>query len=141
MTGRRMAGSRRCLTLSLDFDGVLCDTRSPWAGAHVIPDPPVSGAIEFLRTKLQDPDRWSIVIFSCRNWDHDAPPGQEDRGILAMRDWLLEHGVPAAELARIDFPLTKPIAEVYLDDRAARFEGVFPPDAVLEDLRRPWNKK
>lgn len=130
-------------TVAVDFDGVIHSYTSPWQGAHVIPDPPVEGAIEWLRSTLY---RFDVAIMSTRNktW----------RGRRAMRRWLWSHynpcGMPfrrwcdkdvGSILAHITFPKHKPPALIYLDDRAWRFEGpgTFPSkDQIHQAL--PWNK-
>jgi hypothetical protein len=130
--------SKNYYDISLDFDGVLCNTLSPWEGSHVIPDGPVEGALEFLRALLRSGKK--ACIFSCRNWDTDAPEGHEQRGIDAMKAWLEEQGLERSLVRKLGFPLNKPIARVYLDDRAYRFEGVFPTEDQLLAADTPWNK-
>ena len=49
--------------LCLDFDGVIHSYANGWKGAHVIPDPPVPGAISFLLNAL---DPFNVAIFSSR---------------------------------------------------------------------------
>lgn len=123
-------------TIAVDFDGVIHSYNTPWVARHVIPDPPVAGAIEWLWLTLQKMD---VVIFSmrCHSW----------RGRRAVRQWLrqysgaLYHEDPAGGIGLEDLKLsaTKPAALVYLDDRAMRFEGTFP---TVEQIHRakPWNK-
>ena len=43
--------------LCLDFDGVIHSFKSGWKGAGKIPDPPVEGAIEWIRSLLGCSDR------------------------------------------------------------------------------------
>lgn len=115
-------------TLCVDFDGVLHSYTSPWAGAEVIPDPPVPGALAFLASAVE---RFRVAVFSARSHQ----PG----GIDAMRVWLSRHGLAADVVVRLEFPTEKPQAIVYLDDRGWRFDGTFPS---LDDLAafRPWNR-
>ena len=63
--------------LCLDFDGVLHSYESGWKGASVIPDPPVPGAIAFLREAVQ---HFSVYIFSSRS--------NQEGGKTAMAEWL-----------------------------------------------------
>lgn len=49
--------------LCLDFDGVIHSYASGWKGANVIHDPPVPGAIAFLREAVQS---FRVAIFSGR---------------------------------------------------------------------------
>jgi len=112
-------------TLALDFDGVLHWYRNGWKGALVIDDEPVPGAVESVKEYLE---HFAITIFSGRC----HYPG----GIAAMKDWMRRHGFPVDE---ISFSTTKPCALVTLDDRVARFDGVFPTPEELLNMK-PWNR-
>lgn len=116
--------------IAVDFDGVLHSYTSGWKGATRIPDPPTTGAIEWLNAALAR--HVNVCVYSSRSHQ----PG----GVLAMARWLQDHGVPFGEWwvrQRLFFPSEKPPAIVHLDDRAWRFNGTWPP---LEDLLafRPW---
>jgi hypothetical protein len=117
---------RQRRTLCVDFDGVLHSYASGWQGATTIGDPPVEGAIAFLEEAAE---QFEIAIFSSRS----HLPG----GVAAMRSWLALQGLAEETLVRISFPTHKPAAELYLDDRAWRFEGTFPRLSELGDLS-PW---
>jgi hypothetical protein len=127
--------------LCLDFDGVLHSYASGWHGAKCIPDPPVTGAIEWLQDLLGCPEGlgigpryldFRVAIYSSRSryWG----------GRKAMKKWLIDNGLTAGEVELIDFPLMKPAAFLQLDDRALTFTGVFP---TVEEMKAfvPWNKK
>lgn len=64
--------------LSIDFDGVIHSYKSGWKGAHVIPDPPVPGAIAALFRYLEA--GFDVAIFSSRS--------KSLRGRWAMQRWL-----------------------------------------------------
>ena len=113
--------------LCLDFDGVLHSYTSKWQGADVIPDPPVPGMVEFLTAAVEVFD---VQVYSTRS-AHLA-------GIGAMMAWIAKY-VPAEIAAQISYPATKPPALVTIDDRAYRFEGVWPDVQMLRALK-PWNK-
>ena len=119
------------LTLCIDFDGVIHSYNSKWQGVDVIPDPPVAGAIEWLKTLLNRPDEFEVCIYSSRS--------KEDKGILAMRMWLGKWGIGDAGLQDLKFPTQKPAAFLTIDDRAIQFTGTFP---VPEHIKyyKPWNK-
>lgn len=132
--------------LCLDFDGVLHSYTSGWKGARNIPDPPVPGAIEWLRSLLTDAEcvcamaprylNFNVQIYSSRS--------QHFGGRRAMRKWL-EKEFEAAGYYRqlvelIKFPTKKPPAFLQLDDRAICFTGVFPSLAEMIAFR-PWYKK
>jgi hypothetical protein len=122
-------------TVAVDFDGVIHRYDSPWIAPHVIPDPPVPGAISWLFEMAQ---RFSVVIYStrARTW----------RGRRAMRRWLKVYGEACwfetmghRGLEEVRFSYEKPKALIYLDDRAVRFEGTFPTAEQIH-AARPWNK-
>jgi hypothetical protein len=122
--------------LCIDFDGVLHSYSSGWQGPDVVPDPPVPGAIAFLREAVQ---HFSVAIYSSRS---HQPGGQ-----AAMRAWLSfwaeRERPPGAEvkfLEQIQWPLEKPGAFVTLDDRALTFTGEWPAMAALKAFR-PWHKR
>ena len=129
----------------LDFDGVLNQYDSGWQGADVITDEPVEGALEALYGWLND--GLSLAIYSARS-------GQIG-GIPAMRKWLSKHDgeyrhehwtqedvakVPML-VERIELPVFKPAAQLYIDDRGYRFKGVFPNTKELKELFTPWYEK
>lgn len=125
--------------LCVDFDGVLHSYTSGWKGADVIPDPPVPGAIAWLREAV---NHFQVHIYSSRS-------GQPD-GIRAMREWLgywimkerLSDQEDLAWAAEIEWPTEKPPAFVSIDDRALTFNGSwneFSPERLREF--RPWNRR
>lgn len=113
--------------VAVDFDGVLHSYLSPWVDAETIPDPPVPGAIEWLREIAA---HFSVVIFTTR--------GKTPEGQRAVRHWLHENGLEWGVNAVVT--AEKPAALVYLDDRALRFEGRFPTKDEIH-AARPWNKR
>jgi len=124
--------------LCLDFDGVIHSYESGWKGAGIIPDPPVPGAIAFLRKAVE---HFYVVIFSSRS---NQPGGWE-----AMRDWLdlrVAQDDPSVLLAEepwhhaIGWPTAKPPALVTIDDRAITFTGEWPTIEALKEFK-PWNKR
>lgn len=126
-------------TIAVDFDGVLHAYTTPWIAPDVIPDPPVPGAIEWLRAMDK---RFDIVILTTRARPQ-AVEGREDEGLVdgcaAVKGWLHEHGMAPEETADILVTCEKVPALVYIDDRAWRFTGRFP---MAEEIHRarPWNK-
>lgn len=121
--------------LSIDFDGVLHAYTSGWKGADVVADPPVPGAIDFLREACEF---FRVAVFSSRS--------NQEGGTDAMRCWLDRHIVAAhgepglAWSAAIEWPTEKPPAMVTLDDRAVTFTGTFPSVESLLAFK-PWNKR
>ena len=122
--------------LCLDFDGVLHSYTSGWKGADVVLDPPVPGAIAFLREAVK---HFRVAIFSSRSC--------QEGGGAAMREWLgywvamdrLDDHEDLAWAGAIEWPTEKPPALVTIDDRAITFTGQWPDMASLLAFK-PWNK-
>ena len=132
-----MAGERRII-ICCDFDGVLHSYSSGWASnlpqeeaALIIRDPPVKGAFAWLSEIAVHPD-FEVCIYSSRSKYKGAP--------YAMKQWMAEHGLPGDVLSNLQFPTTKPAANMTIDDRAFCFEGDFPSRSWLKRFR-PWNKR
>lgn len=70
--------------------------------------------------------KYDVYVFSCRALDDD--------GWYQIREWMDLHGFPSV-------PVTsrKPIASLYIDDRAYRFEGTFPSVEEMERNMQTWN--
>jgi hypothetical protein len=106
----------------LDFDGVIHLSISGWKGRTIIPDPPVPGAREAI-AQLRAVAK--VVVHSGRC---ASPEGRE-----AIRQWLDAQNIEVDEICE-----NKPLAEVYVDDRAVPFTGDW--DKALCDIRafRHW---
>lgn len=113
------------MRIAVDFDGVINSYKSGWTSD--LPDPPVDGAFKFLRTLLDA--KHTVYIFSARleHYGH----------FVTMHNWFVEWGF--TDVGDLHLTYTKPIADVYIDDRAWRFEGVFPSITELAALQ-PWWK-
>lgn len=131
--------------LCLDFDGVIHSYESGWRGADVIPDPPVPGAVEFVKAAM---GCFTVVIHSSR-FNSAARRGS---ALIAVGAWLLGHGINSLCVGSEGWPeggpdradvvylsAAKPPALVTLDDRAVTFTGTFPDPQSLLGFR-PWNK-
>lgn len=124
--------------ICLDFDGVVHSYTSGWQGFEEIVDPPVSGAFEAIMAYLDA--GFEVAIFSSRS--HHEPTGDNSsRGIKAMQSWFLRHGFSPSTLQELKFPLEKPPAILYVDDRAWAFNGPgdFPTVKQVREFQ-PWNK-
>lgn len=111
--------------VSVDFDGVLHQDRTPWVNADVIPDPPTPGSLEFIQECFRN--GVSVAISSCRAKD---PKGKE-----AIEKWLEKYGFPVMYVGA-----EKLYADVYIDDRAYRFTGNNWPSMSSLAALRPWTK-
>lgn len=94
-------------TIALDFDGVVHRYSKGW-GDGTIYDPPVNG-IRGLIYKLKE-SGYKVVIYSTR--------ARSIKGRIAMREWLKKYMIEVDSIAK-----DKPIAKIYVDDRAINFNG------------------
>lgn len=113
--------------ICVDFDGVIHSYTSPWEHAEFIPDPPVDGAIEWLREMGR---HFEVVIHTTR--------GRTADGAFAVKRWLHNHGLEWGLAATVT--AEKVAALIYLDDRAIRFDGTNFPTRSEVHAARPWNK-
>lgn len=132
--------------ICLDFDGVIHSYTSGWQGAHVIPDPVVPGAIDFI-TKLIP--YATPAVFSSRT---GQPLGLEAMRLYVFTELCVHYHEqlvgggkdPPLNAVRafneISWPLTKPPALATIDDRAITFTGEWPNISDLINFK-PWNKK
>jgi hypothetical protein len=127
--------------LCVDFDGVIHSYTSKWAGATVISDPPVKGALAWL---WKATEWFDVQVYSSRSKD--------TLGRDAMQKWMVEfsekefgEGHPMRDRRRtypITFAHEKPAAFLTIDDRAICFEGDWGELDPCEMLGfKPWNKR
>ena len=114
--------------LTLDFDGVIHSYTSGWTDILHIADPPVPGALQFIRDAL---DHFEVAIFSPRSATHG--------GIEAIQNWLVAYELEPEFRERLLWPIAKPMSYLVIDDRALLFTGNFPEPSRLLGFR-PWNK-
>lgn len=129
--------------LSVDFDGVIHSYSSGWQGVDVIPDPPVPGAIDFLRRASE---HFTVAIYSSRS--------HQTGGLNAMQQYIAEHAhdirqyphvqpgdvIDTTWMHRLLWPTNKPSAFLSIDDRALQFTGHWPEIAEMQAFQ-PWNKR
>jgi hypothetical protein len=124
-TGVTSLPERKRYTVAVDFDGVIHSYVTPWQGAATIPDPPVEGAIEWLNQTVV---KFEVVIHTTR--------GDQPGGNAAVLLWLRQNGYAGPDLLVTS---KKVPALIYIDDRAWRFEGIFPTEDEIHRAR-PWYK-
>ncbi|MEQ8231747.1 MAG: hypothetical protein RLW61_04620 [Gammaproteobacteria bacterium] len=147
-------------TIVVDFDGVLHSYVSGWQGPRIITDPPVPGAMEFLVTALE---HFTVAIQSSRShafggrramkqWLKQELVKCAGSGPESTPHWFCERIMQTAFcdpwdyeveyaskriIEEIRWPLFKPPAIFYIDDRAMRFEGRWPSAEEIAAFR-PW---
>lgn len=98
----------------IDFDGTLCKFAFPDVGPI---EPNVREALETLKTA-----GYTIQIHSCRTatyWDRED---ERRAHIKLIQDFMKKHSLPYDKLI-MDITKDKPIADVYIDDRAIRYDN------------------
>ena len=94
----------------------------------------VPGSIDFLvelMFKIVATD-FEVNIFSGRSFSWG--------GRRAMKEWLINQGLPECMADNIKFPLIKKPVHVVMDDRAIPFTGTFPTIETLLNFK-PWTYK
>lgn len=121
------------MTIAVDFDGVL-HRYSRGFGDGSIYDPPVEGAREAMEKLKADGHR--ILIYSTRSNKIYKRKKVQDQD-QAMEDWLKEHSIPYDRI----WTYAKPMADIYIDDRAIGFRGNW--EETLHEIGDfvPWTKK
>ncbi len=123
--------------LCVDFDGVLHSYSSGWKGVGVVPDPPVPGAIKWLREMIGP---FEVCVYSSRSKHFIGVEAMKE----AIKRWAIEEGDCPAEaeelVEMLKFPDQKPAAFLTIDDRCICFDGTFPTATEISSFV-PWNKK
>lgn len=112
-------------TVVFDFDGVIHSYKSGWKSETQIPDPPVPG-IENALKSLRDAG-YEVVIVSTRC--------SSAFGRMAIENWIDMYGMTHL-VDRVC--KEKPPAICYVDDRAICFDGH--PENLFETIEKfkPW---
>lgn len=121
----------------IDFDGVLNSYSSGFSeGCAPIIDPPVPGAMAFL---AQCVEKFETYVFSCRSCNNE--------GLLVVKDYILRNLLADPTIkdhqlvfSKLNFPTCKPMATMYIDDRAFLFKGTFPTMEEISQFQ-PWFKR
>ncbi len=98
----------------IDFDGTLCKFAFPEVGTV---EPNVRAALQILKVK-----GYTIKIHSCRTATYWGSAIERIKHMSLIVAFLLENEIPFDELI-LDTTMDKPIADVYIDDKAIRYTG------------------
>lgn len=134
--------------ICFDFDGVLYTYESGWQGLTNLVDPPVEGALPFIRQCFAQGCEvaiWSMRTARDRYLEGDNIHGyhfspERDQGIKAIQKWLLYWGLEPELVSRIEFPFGKCNYTLIVEDRGFRFRGKDYPDISDVDALEPWMK-
>lgn len=103
-------------TIAVDFDGVIHGHSKGWHDGTIY-DSPVPGVAAAL-AKLRE--RFRILIYSCRAYDRIFDGIHEPSQAPQMAEYLDKHDIPYDEIYTGH---GKPVAYLYIDDRAVQFNG------------------
>ena len=120
-------------TIAIDFDGVISDYRG-WKGkgnfAPIIP-----GAKDRINSLFEE--GWTIIIHTTRSETYLVARFLSANGVK------FNHINKNPENEKLGLSREKPIADVYLDDRAIRFLGSWDENLMKEikESQPHWRKK
>ncbi|MDR1220419.1 MAG: hypothetical protein LBK73_12530, partial [Treponema sp.] len=116
--------------VAVDFDGVINSYISGWKGPTET-DEPVLSAAESLKTLYER--GYKVVIFSTR--------ANTREGIDAIREYLRKHTENNELADAIEVTDQKPIADMYIDDRAIPFNGDWEETLKRIEEFKPWTER
>jgi hypothetical protein len=116
--------------IAVDFDGVINSFKNGWKGPTET-DEPVLSAAESIATLFHR--GYKIIIFSTR-------AGTEE-GVKTIREYLLKHTEDPELVEKIEITDKKPIAHIYIDDRAIPFTGDWAETLKQIDEFKPWTER
>lgn len=91
------------LTIAIDLDGTICTEEKTFDKSLA---EPLSGAIETIQNLYKQGH--TLIIWTARGWDQ----------FRVTENWLKKHSIPYDALL-----MGKPIVDIWIDDRAIKFEG------------------
>lgn len=121
------------MKIAIDFDGVIHGYSKGWDDGTIY-DPPVPGTKEALEALKADGHY--LMIFTTRTNKVFRKKDDPDQKPL-IEAWMKEHDLPFDKI----WTFGKPMADIYLDDRAVSFRGKW--NEALDDIRnfQPWIDK
>lgn len=119
---------------SVDFDGVIHRYSKGWHDGTIY-DPPMPGAKEGLQAFMDMGCR--ILIYSTRCYDR-VVGGDEKNQVAEMKKWLARYNIP---YHKIHTDPGKPLAHVFIDDRAFHFQTWQLTRDLLTGRISDWEKK
>lgn len=122
------------MKIAIDFDGVLHGYSKGWDDGSIY-DEPVPGSSEAMKA-LKEKGH-TLYIFSTRTNPIFRKKGEEapDQKSM-MENWLKEHDIPFDKV----WTFGKPMADLFIDDRAIGFRGNWESTLLEVDEFKVWNK-
>lgn len=134
--------TKRNFRVACDFDSVIHQGTSLFTVPSEILDPPWPGVFQGIREILEEGS--TFIIHTCRlsHWSTSNPflfaedPEKVER---ALKIWFLLHDMEPNYVDQFHFwrYVGKPSADVYIDDKAFNFDGLFP---TIKELREAMDR-
>ncbi|HYG15444.1 MAG TPA: hypothetical protein VEC12_06785 [Bacteroidia bacterium] len=124
------------MKIAIDFDGVIHGYSKGWHDGEIY-DPPVPGAAEALK-KLKEQGHY-IYIFSTRtNKIFRKPTDGKDEKYQEkqIKEWMARYDIPYDKI----WTFGKPMADLFIDDRAINFSGKWSETMEAVENFIPWLK-
>ncbi|MBI1221986.1 MAG: hypothetical protein GC180_05220 [Bacteroidetes bacterium] len=121
------------MKIAIDFDGVLHGYSKGWSDGSIY-DPPVAGSVEAMR-QLKEAGH-TLYIFSTRTNPIFKKKDQATDQKKMMEDWLNQHAIPFDKV----WTFGKPMADLFIDDRAIGFRGSWDQTLIEVENFKVWNK-
>jgi DNA-binding LacI/PurR family transcriptional regulator len=120
------------MTIAVDFDGVIHGYSEGYKDGSIYDDP-VTGVAEAMRKMKEDGHKIYIFTTRTNKLFHKKDQGDQIEGIKA---YMKKHDIPYDKI----WTFGKPMADVFIDDRAIGFRGDW--KETLEDVRnfKVWNR-
>ena len=119
------------MIIAIDFDGVIHRYSKGWNGGDIY-DPPVEGTRQALEQLKHEGH--TLYIFSTRNNKLFHKKGIDQKE--AMETWMKQHAIPYDKI----WTYGKPMADLFIDDRALQFRGKWKETIEAVKHFHPWYK-
>jgi len=121
------------MKIAIDFDGVIHEYSKGWNGGEIY-DPPVVGAkeaLEALKAKGH-----TLYLFTTRTNTMFRKKDEPDQKVM-IEEWMKRHEIPFDKI----WTFGKPMADIFIDDRALSFKGDWKDTLEQVDVFKVWNKQ
>ena len=121
------------MKIAIDFDGVIHEYSKGWNGGEIY-DPPVVGAkeaLEALKAKGH-----TLYLFTTRTNTMFRKKDEPDQKVM-IEEWMKRNEIPFDKI----WTFGKPMADLFIDDRALSFKGDWKDTLEQVDVFKVWNKQ
>ena len=120
------------MKIAIDFDGVIHEYSKGWSDGTIY-DPPVAGVKEALDA-LKASGHYLMIFTTRTNKIFRKKEGDDQEKV--MKEWLVKHEIPFDKI----WTFGKPMADIFVDDRAIQFRGKWEETINEVNNFTVWNK-